>query len=291
MSLPRDLIEQDWFRTDRDLQPGLLPDRGRALARHHGLGRAGARARLRLRASLFGVARGVRRGDGAADPAGADVSAFADVARAVAWRQIHNFTHEPRVPPAVAHLPAVLLHRLRRRALERGRRARASTSRRATRPSSSCSSCCRRRRSAACSRASRSPRTSSAGFARRLMLAAPDRRGILAGYALAALVRALIVGMLLFASRSRRACRSAEEASTRRAVVLALLVNLAALLFAAGVAMRLRTIQAGPRDADAGLHRALPGARLRAARPAVGLGRRGGAAQSASPSWWRAAAT
>ena len=36
------------------------------------------------------------------------------------------------------------------------------------------------------------------GFARRLMLAAPNRLGILAGYLLAGLVRALIVGVLLF---------------------------------------------------------------------------------------------
>jgi len=51
------------------------------------------------------------------------------------------------------------------------------------------------------------------GFARRLLLGAPNRLGILAGYAFAAAVRAMIV---------------------------------CALLFAAGVAFRTRTIQAGP---------------------------------------------
>src|SRR5204863_9847970 len=36
------------------------------------------------------------------------------------------------------------------------------------------------------------------GFAQRLMLAAPNRLGILFGYALAAMVRAVVVGVLLF---------------------------------------------------------------------------------------------
>ena len=85
------------------------------------------------------------------------------------------------------------------------------------------------------------------GFARRLMLAAPDRRGILAGYALAALVRAGIVGVLLFAVAMATGMQvSGGGVDLFGLIVLALLVNLAALLFAAGVAMRLRTIQAGP---------------------------------------------
>jgi ABC-type multidrug transport system permease subunit len=85
------------------------------------------------------------------------------------------------------------------------------------------------------------------GFARRLMLAAPDRRGILAGYALAAAVRAVIVGVLLFtvalASGMQVGGNGIDLAGL---ILLAMLVNVAALLFAAGVAMRLRTIQAGP---------------------------------------------
>jgi ABC-type multidrug transport system permease subunit len=85
------------------------------------------------------------------------------------------------------------------------------------------------------------------GFARRLMLAAPDRRGILAGYALAALTRALIVGVLLFAVALATGMEvHGGGVDLGGLILLALLVNLAALLFAAGVAMRLRTIQAGP---------------------------------------------
>jgi ABC-2 type transport system permease protein len=85
------------------------------------------------------------------------------------------------------------------------------------------------------------------GFARRLMLAAPDRRAILAGYALAALTRAAIVGVLLFAVALAAGMQvGGGGVDLAGLILLALLVNVAALLFAAGVAMRLRTIQAGP---------------------------------------------
>ena len=80
---------------DRDLEPGLLHARGHPLGGHHGLGRGGAGARLRASRScsawsaIFGASRG------AADAAGADMRRFVAVARGVAWRQIHNFTHNP----------------------------------------------------------------------------------------------------------------------------------------------------------------------------------------------------
>jgi ABC-type transport system involved in multi-copper enzyme maturation permease subunit len=85
------------------------------------------------------------------------------------------------------------------------------------------------------------------GFSRRLMLAAPRRSGIVAGYWLAALARAafniaLITAIALVAGL--------EIAGGGLDLVglytLALLVNAATLLFASGVAMRLRTMQAGP---------------------------------------------
>jgi len=85
------------------------------------------------------------------------------------------------------------------------------------------------------------------GFARRLLLAAPNRTGIVLGYALAALVRwtvtaivltvvALAVGMNVFGG----------TVDVVGMYTLALLVNLAGLLWSSGVAMRFRTIQAGP---------------------------------------------
>jgi ABC-2 type transport system permease protein len=85
------------------------------------------------------------------------------------------------------------------------------------------------------------------GFARRLLLAAPNRTGIVLGYAGAALVRwlvtaavltivALLVGMDV----------GGDGIDLLGLYTLALLVNIAAVLWAAGVAMRLRTMQAGP---------------------------------------------
>ncbi len=85
------------------------------------------------------------------------------------------------------------------------------------------------------------------GFARRLLLAAPNRSGIVLGYALAAVVRwgataslltvvALLAGMQV----------GGNGVDIVGLYVLALIVNLAGVLWAMGVAMRLRTMQAGP---------------------------------------------
>jgi ABC-2 type transport system permease protein len=174
------------------------------------------------------------------------VRRFADVARAVAWRQIHNFTHNPAflLPSlifplfffiafagglsSVGDVPGfdfpsgytafqfvfVLLQAAAFGGVFTGFSIASDFER---------------------------------GFARRLMLAAPDRRGILAGYALAAMLRALIVGVLLFVVALATGMQvGGDGVDVAGLVLLALLVNLAALLFAAGVAMRLRTIQAGP---------------------------------------------
>jgi ABC-type multidrug transport system permease subunit len=85
------------------------------------------------------------------------------------------------------------------------------------------------------------------GFARRMMLAAPNRVGILAGYAIAALTRAGIVGALLFAVALATGMQvHGDGVDLFGLLVLALLVNVTATMWAAGVAMRLRTIQAGP---------------------------------------------
>jgi ABC-2 type transport system permease protein len=85
------------------------------------------------------------------------------------------------------------------------------------------------------------------GFARRMMLAAPNRLGILAGYALAALVRAVLVGILLFVVAAATGMQiGGDGVDLFGLIVLALIVSLTASMWAAGVAMRLRTIQAGP---------------------------------------------
>jgi len=85
------------------------------------------------------------------------------------------------------------------------------------------------------------------GFAQRLMLAAPNRLGILAGYALAAAVRAVLVGVLLFVVAALSGMQiGGDGVDVFALIILALIVNLTTAMWAAGVAMRLRTIQAGP---------------------------------------------
>jgi ABC-2 type transport system permease protein len=85
------------------------------------------------------------------------------------------------------------------------------------------------------------------GFARRLLLAAPHRTGIVLGYALAALVRWLvtvaIVTLVAFAVGMKVGGNGVDLFGLYG---LGLTVNLAAVLWASGVAMRLRTMQAGP---------------------------------------------
>jgi ABC-2 type transport system permease protein len=85
------------------------------------------------------------------------------------------------------------------------------------------------------------------GFSRRLMLGAVNRGGIVAGYWIAAFVRAatniavitvvaLLVGLEIHGN----------GVDVVGLYTLALLMNAVALLFGTGVAMRLRTMQAGP---------------------------------------------
>src|SRR5689334_17503704 len=85
------------------------------------------------------------------------------------------------------------------------------------------------------------------GFSRRLFLAAPSRLGVLAGYTLAAMVRAVFTGVLLFIVAIATGMQvDGGGVDLFGLIVLALLVNFTAAMWAAGVAMRLRTLQAGP---------------------------------------------
>jgi ABC-2 type transport system permease protein len=85
------------------------------------------------------------------------------------------------------------------------------------------------------------------GFSRRLLLGAPNRLAILAGYAFGALVRALMTGVLLFAVGLIGGMQvDGGVGGVAGLIGLAVAASLAAALFAAGVAFRLRTIQAGP---------------------------------------------
>lgn len=85
------------------------------------------------------------------------------------------------------------------------------------------------------------------GFARRLMVAAPDRRGILLGYALGALGRwALTATVLTIVALIARMEVGGNGVDIFGLYALAALVNLCGLLWSAGIAMRLRTLQAAP---------------------------------------------
>jgi hypothetical protein len=85
------------------------------------------------------------------------------------------------------------------------------------------------------------------GFARRLLLAAPSRTGILLGYAVAALLRWQVTAVVLTTVALAAGMNvGGSGVDLFGLYTLALIVNAAALLWAAGVAMRLRTMQAGP---------------------------------------------
>jgi len=85
------------------------------------------------------------------------------------------------------------------------------------------------------------------GFAKRLLLASPNRSGIVLGYAIAALVRWLVTASLLTViALAVRMKVGGSGVDLIGLYTLGLLVNVAATLWAAGVAMRLRTMQAGP---------------------------------------------
>ena len=85
------------------------------------------------------------------------------------------------------------------------------------------------------------------GFARRLMLAAPRRSGIIAGYAIAAVVRWSATATLLTVVALLAGMNVGGNGVDVVALyTLALILSLAGTLWATGVAMRLRTVQAGP---------------------------------------------
>jgi ABC-2 type transport system permease protein len=85
------------------------------------------------------------------------------------------------------------------------------------------------------------------GFARRLLLAAPNRTGIVLGYAVAALGRWFVTAAVLTVVALIAGMRiGGSGADVFGLYTLAVIVNGAAVLWAAGVAMRLRTMQAGP---------------------------------------------
>jgi ABC-2 type transport system permease protein len=82
------------------------------------------------------------------------------------------------------------------------------------------------------------------GFGRRLMLAAPHRGGIVVGYAIAALIRALITWTVLVVVALIAGMQI--DGNGVDLFGLAVFVNIAATMWATGVALRVRSIQGGP---------------------------------------------
>ena len=85
------------------------------------------------------------------------------------------------------------------------------------------------------------------GFGRRLLLGAPRREGIVAGYALAAIGRFLLTGTVVTVAALLSGMRvDGNPAQLVGLLSLALLVNLTATLWGTGMALRFQTLQAGP---------------------------------------------
>jgi ABC-2 type transport system permease protein len=85
------------------------------------------------------------------------------------------------------------------------------------------------------------------GFGRRLMLAAPNRLGIITGYALGAVFRTIAIVLLLQLVGLAAGMQVDGGAIALSGLyLLALMTSLAAMLFATGIALRTRTVQSGP---------------------------------------------
>jgi ABC-2 type transport system permease protein len=85
------------------------------------------------------------------------------------------------------------------------------------------------------------------GFARRLLVSAPQRSGIIVGYAISALVRWLMIAVVLTIVGLAAGMQiGGNGVDLFGLYVLAILFNQVGLLWAAGVAMRFRSVQAGP---------------------------------------------
>jgi ABC-2 type transport system permease protein len=85
------------------------------------------------------------------------------------------------------------------------------------------------------------------GFSRRLLMAARSHGGIIAGYWLAALTRAIFtVAVITAVALIARLNVDGNAVDLVGLYTLAVFVNAAAMLFGTGIAMRLRTMQAGP---------------------------------------------
>jgi ABC-2 type transport system permease protein len=85
------------------------------------------------------------------------------------------------------------------------------------------------------------------GFARRLLISAPHRTGIILGYAIASVVRWSTIAIVLTVVGLAAGMQiGGDGVDLVGLYTLALLFNIVGLLWACGVAMRFRSVQSGP---------------------------------------------
>ena len=85
------------------------------------------------------------------------------------------------------------------------------------------------------------------GFGRRLLLASPQRRGIVAGYVVAAICRWLFTATIVTVAALIAGMQIDGNAAQLVGLIsLGLLLNMAACLWGTGMALRFQTLQAGP---------------------------------------------
>src|SRR5262249_2461548 len=231
-------------------QPGLLPDRGRAQPRDHWLGRDGAPAGLRGRAHDRRRVRGARvaraRSENGADVTRAAIRIYRSVALGIAWRTAHNALTTPNIVIPTLAFPFFFfvafagglsqLQHLPGFDFEHGYTAFQFVFVMV--------------QAAAFGGVFTGfgiARDFEYGFARRLMIAAPYRSALVLGYALSAIVRwAVVATLLTVAAFAVGMDVGGGGVELPGLYGLAVIVNMTALLWSAGIAMRLRTIQAGP---------------------------------------------
>src|SRR5919204_2403285 len=229
----------------RDGESRLVPDRGGPWARHLRLALGDDRPRLRGRCR--DVSRRLRARDScAAREARADMSDAFTVAKAVAWRQAHNFFTNPSFL-----LPSLLFPLFFFTAFVGGlSRVREVPGFDFPLGYTAFQFVFVLLQSAAFAGVFTGfgiARDFESGFARRLLLAARRRSGILLGYALGATIRWIITaGVLTAVAFAAGMDVGGSGIDLFGLYLLAAVLNLASLLWACGVAMRLRTIQAGP---------------------------------------------
>lgn len=85
------------------------------------------------------------------------------------------------------------------------------------------------------------------GFTQRLLVGAPRRGGLILGYVIAGMVRWLVTTVIVFSAALATGMQvDGGGVDLLGMLTLGLLVNVSATLFATGVSMRMRSMQAGP---------------------------------------------